>query len=74
MGSQLESVSLYFNRKSVVRFRENSRHYILILRVIIYYKLTAAERMPVRDWEKLAAKGRKLFYGRGFLPVAFVVQ
>ena len=40
MGSQLESVSLYFNRKSVVRFRENSRHYILILRVIIYYKLT----------------------------------
>lgn len=34
----------------------------------------AAERMPVRDWEKLAAKGRKLFYGRGFLPVAFVVQ
>ena len=74
MGSQLESVSLYFNRKSVVRFRENSRHYILILRVIIYYKLTAAERMPVRGWEKLAAKGRKLFYGRGFLPVAFVVQ
>ena len=44
MGSQLGFVSLYFNRKSDVRFYENSRHYILILRVIIYYKLTAAER------------------------------
>ena len=40
MGSQLGFVSLYFNRKSDVRFYENSRHYILILRVIIYYKLT----------------------------------
>ena len=47
MGSQLGFVSLYFNRKSVVRFSENSRHYILILRVIIYYKLTETNPLTV---------------------------
>ena len=47
MGSQLGFVSLYFNRKSDVRFYENSRHYILILRVIIYYKLTETNPLTV---------------------------
>lgn len=66
MGSQLESVSLYFNRKSVVRFRENSRHYILILRVIIYYKLTCSRANAGERLGEVGRKGQETFLWQGF--------